>query len=282
MNRSFHAGFTLTCILSAQMAVAAGVEPNSVIVCRSPASIREIRTYHTGNAACHVDYFKDGATRTLWSASSDRAYCEARATALATKLARGNYKCSADGAASVDAPSQPAEPAKALAAPDLNETQIVAANQWLQLRVESLAKSQPIRSGPEAKRYSQKPDFLAPADLDADGKTDLAIAWSWSSFRCDGSYLTVLINDGTDAKPTYRPAEVQLPSNCGAKGWLPAVKEIKDRRIYLDLQQRYPGSNNVQRISATLRHDGTFTFFGTDGRPGSLASIEKALPMKYE
>jgi hypothetical protein len=118
--------------------------------------------------------------------------------------------------------------------------------------------------------------------LDGDGRTDLVLGWSWASFRCDGAYLAVLINDASDAKPTYRPAEVELPGNCGAKGWLASVKDVNARRIYIHLQQRYPGADNVQQISATIRHDGKFTFFDPTGRAGDLVEIEKALLKKSE
>ena len=143
-------------------------------------------------------------------------------------------------------------------------------------------KNQTAASEAETKRYSASPDFLAAADLDADGRTDLVLGWSWASFRCDGAYLAVLINDASDAKPEYRPAEVELPGNCGAKGWLASVKDVNARRIYIHLQQRYPGADNVQQISATIRHDGKFTFFDPTGRAGGLVEIEKALLKKSE
>jgi hypothetical protein len=287
MNRIYQVGPILGCIVFAASVAAAvtGPQPHSIIVCHSPVATREIRTYHTGNGGCRVDYLKDATTRTLWSASSDRGYCDSRVNALAATLARGNFSCDATGAASLDASPTTSgrdPPAASTDKSDLTQTQIGAANSWLQRRVDTLRKNQPVRSGPEAKQYSSKPDFLAASDLDADGKTDLVLGWSWGSFRCDGAYLTVLINDATDAQPTYRPAEVTLPGNCGAKGWASSVKDVKARRVFIDLQQRYPGANNVQHISATIRHDGTFTFFDPAGKAGTLVVIEKALPMKSE
>lgn len=287
MNRTIQTCVTLCYILLAPMtqAEAAVPQPHSIIVCHSPVATREIRTYHTGTSGCRVDYIKGDAARTLWSASSDRDYCTTRASALATTLERGNFSCKATGGESADAPPMPAGREVSATPADrsaLTQTQIGAANVWLQRRVESLRKNETVLSGPEAKQYSKKPDFLAAADLDADGRTDLILGWSWASFRCDGTYLTVLINDASDAEPSYRSAEVKLPGDCGAKGWASSVKDIKARRIYIDLQQRYPGADNVQHISATLRHDGAFTFFDPDGGSGSLAAIEKALPMKSE
>ncbi len=139
-----------------------------------------------------------------------------------------------------------------------------------------------MSDGPEAKRFSDKPDFLAAADVDADGRTDLVLGWGWASFRCDGTFLTVLLNDATDAQPSYRAAEAELPGNCGAKGWLASVQEAEAQRVVIRLQQRYPGSDNVQQVSASVNHDGRFTFFDPSGRPGSLVAIEKALPLKGE
>jgi len=270
MNRKYPAALAVGSILFAPMTPAAQMvsEPFSIITCQSHTTTREIRTSRIGTGGCRVDYLKDGAARVLWSASSDPRFCAMRASALAATLTHGNFSCTQAGARTDNS--------------GLTEAQIVAANLWLRQRVESLTKVQTVRSGPEAQRYSTKPDFLAAADLDADGNTDLVLGWSWASFRCDGTYLTVLINDASDEKPAYRPAEVQLPGDCGAKGWLSVVKDIKMRRIVIDLQQRYPGANNVQQISATLRHDGEFTFFGPGGRSGSLEAIEKALPTKSE
>ncbi len=44
-------------------------------------------------AICRVDYTKAGKTKTLWSSSSDRAYCTKKALSLVTKLIQGNYSC---------------------------------------------------------------------------------------------------------------------------------------------------------------------------------------------
>ena len=143
-------------------------------------------------------------------------------------------------------------------------------------------KHRPAPTGKDEHRYSGKPDFLAAADLDADGRTDLIIGWGWASYRCDGSFLSVLMNDGHDAAPVYRPAEVELPGDCGARGWLASVKEVRQRRIFIELKQRYPGVRNVQQISATVGHDGRFTFFDPAGRPARLDVIVKSIPMRIE
>ena len=272
MIEKIHAVFLVGCLSIASLVPAATTvaEPQSILLCHSPVATREIRIYHTGNGGCRVDYLKEGATRTLWSASSDHGYCQTRATALAATLARGNFTCDATDHMAANDKSP------------LTETQISAANQWLRQRVESLMKNQPAQSEAETKRYSASPDFLTAADVDADGRTDLVLGWNWATFRCDGANLTVLINDGSDLKPVYRPADIELPGNCGAKGWLASVKDVKAQRIYINLQQRFPGTDNVKKISATLRHDGTFTFFGPTGSMGSLAAIEKALSLQSE
>lgn len=44
---------------------------------------------------CRVDYTKDGATKTVYTSKSGRAYCAAKAALLVTNLARGNYSCRA-------------------------------------------------------------------------------------------------------------------------------------------------------------------------------------------
>lgn len=266
--------FSCMALASLAPAVSAPSAPQSVIVCRSPAATREIRIYHTEDGGCRVDYQKDNAARTLWRASGDHNYCDARANALAATLARGNFQCDAPGA-SASTPHQPAVDRS-----ELTEAQIGAANQWLRQRVASLMKNPATVSDADVKRYSASPDFLASADLDADGRTDLIVGWSWATFHCDGANLTVLINDASDAQPAYRAAEVALPGNCGAQGWLAAVKDVKARRIYIQLQQRYPGADTFEQISATMRHGGDFTFFGPTGAPGSLAAIEKALSLK--
>jgi hypothetical protein len=48
------------------------------------------------SGGCRVDYTKNGQTRTVWSSKSDYASCAAKAVALVTKLARGNYSCKPD------------------------------------------------------------------------------------------------------------------------------------------------------------------------------------------
>lgn len=282
LNR-WQAALLLCCAPWASNSPAQVAETQATRVCRSPVAQREIRIVDSGATGCRVDYVKDGATRTLWSAATDRHYCASRAEALAATLQRNHFRCEPAAATATLAPRSGVAAGEARPVPAtiaaLTASQIGAANQWLQQRVAALSKGQAVHTGPEARRYSVTPDFLTAADLDGDGRTDLVLGWGWASFRCDGTYLTVLINDASDAKPVYRPAEVQLPGDCGAKGWLSAVKDVQARRLLIELQQRYPGADNVQRISATLRHDGRFTFFDPAGKPGSLAAIEHSLPM---
>jgi hypothetical protein len=64
--------------------------------CTSGASTRLISIYRDGDERerrCHVDYTKGGATRTIWSATSDYASCVKQAVALVTKLSSSNYSC---------------------------------------------------------------------------------------------------------------------------------------------------------------------------------------------
>lgn len=110
------------------------------------------------------------------------------------------------------------------------------------------------------------------------------------SLRREGPRKESLANSPPPASPpptpgsgsAFRPAEVELPGNCGAKGWLAAVKDVQSRRIHIDLRQRYPGADNVQHITASVTHGGTFTFFGPGGAAASLSAIVASLPLKPE
>jgi hypothetical protein len=77
------------------------MESHEEFVCTS-GSVRKIVGIYNHTAlngerssrgACRVDYTKDGKTRTLWSSSSDHAYCTSKALSLVTKLIQGNYTC---------------------------------------------------------------------------------------------------------------------------------------------------------------------------------------------
>jgi hypothetical protein len=63
--------------------------------------------------ACRVDYTRAGKTTTLWSSTSDNAYCTSKALALVTKLVQGNYSCKpeaigqADGGESAEGVEKP-------------------------------------------------------------------------------------------------------------------------------------------------------------------------------
>jgi len=45
------------------------------------------------SGGCRVDYTKNGETRTVWASKSGYGYCAAKAIALVTRLAKGNYSC---------------------------------------------------------------------------------------------------------------------------------------------------------------------------------------------
>jgi hypothetical protein len=78
--------------------------------CTSGASTRLVSIYRTADegdlGSCRVEYTKDGATRTLWSASRGYAYCVKRAVELVTKLTQDNYSCAPS---TVDQPGSSAE-----------------------------------------------------------------------------------------------------------------------------------------------------------------------------
>ena len=89
----------------------AGAAAAEQFKCTSGASTRLVSIYRATDegdlGSCRVDYTKDGATRTLWSASRGYAYCVKRAVELVTKLTRDNYSCAPS---TVDQPApSPAE-----------------------------------------------------------------------------------------------------------------------------------------------------------------------------
>ena len=77
------------------------VESHEEFVCTSGPVRKIVGIYshsapngeRSARAACRVDYTKEGHTRTLWSSSSDNAYCTTKALALVTRLIQGNYTC---------------------------------------------------------------------------------------------------------------------------------------------------------------------------------------------
>jgi hypothetical protein len=63
-------------------------------ICRSSTEIREIKTYISENGpSCRVDYIKHGTTQTIWSSSTNRSYCDGKASNLAARLGAGNFSC---------------------------------------------------------------------------------------------------------------------------------------------------------------------------------------------
>jgi hypothetical protein len=73
----------------------APAETREEFVCTSGPISRIISISANGGdrAICRVDYTKGGKTKTLWSASSNRAYCTKKALSLVTKLIQDNYSC---------------------------------------------------------------------------------------------------------------------------------------------------------------------------------------------
>lgn len=79
-------------------------------VCVSPSTQRLISIYRADegrNAACRVDYTRDGKTQTLWTASHDYAYCVRKALSLVRTLSKDNFKCKPESE-----PTPPQSPAR--------------------------------------------------------------------------------------------------------------------------------------------------------------------------
>jgi hypothetical protein len=94
--------FSILCVSFAR--ASAGQEPtesHEEFVCSSGAVRKIVGIYNhaslngsrSARGACRVEYTSNGKTRTLWSSSSDHAYCTTKALALVTKLIQGNYTC---------------------------------------------------------------------------------------------------------------------------------------------------------------------------------------------
>jgi hypothetical protein len=99
----------IACVLGAGVssAPASSAQSESAherFVCKAGPSLRVISIYRdpAGDAAratgCHVDYTREGATRTVWSAStkSGYAYCVKKALSLVTTLTKDRYACTPD------------------------------------------------------------------------------------------------------------------------------------------------------------------------------------------
>jgi hypothetical protein len=76
------------------------MESHEEFVCTSGPERKIVSIYnHTAvngehaRGACRVDYTTAGKTRTLWSSTSDHAYCTRKALSLVTRLIQGKYTC---------------------------------------------------------------------------------------------------------------------------------------------------------------------------------------------
>jgi hypothetical protein len=76
------------------------LEAHEEFLCTSGQDKRVVSLYSRpaarGNrvpGACRVDYTRAGKTTTLWSSTTDNAYCTSKALSLVTKLVQGNYTC---------------------------------------------------------------------------------------------------------------------------------------------------------------------------------------------
>ena len=105
MNRNFLVQGALVCglVFAAGHAAVAQVIPHQDFVCVYGASRRIVSVFNLDSpvgsqqqGGCRVEYTKDGATTTLYTSKSGRAYCAAKAASLVTVLEKGNYSCRAE------------------------------------------------------------------------------------------------------------------------------------------------------------------------------------------
>jgi hypothetical protein len=78
----------------------AAQESHEEFVCTSGSERKVVSIYRGAAAsdkrvarACRVDYTRNGKTDTLWTSTSNRSYCTAKALALVTKFVESNYSC---------------------------------------------------------------------------------------------------------------------------------------------------------------------------------------------
>jgi hypothetical protein len=90
----------LSCVAAAGVASAeTPSEPQEQFTCTQGAVKRLISIYRdagqTSAAGCHVEYTKEGRSRTVWSATSKSGYpyCIKKALTLVTALTRSHYEC---------------------------------------------------------------------------------------------------------------------------------------------------------------------------------------------
>jgi hypothetical protein len=89
------------CLIAAVAGSAlAGEQPHEEFVCTSSSSTRIVSIFNRDESAgdrkiagCRVDYKKDGSTKTMWSSTTETAFCVAKALELVAKLRDGNFVC---------------------------------------------------------------------------------------------------------------------------------------------------------------------------------------------
>jgi hypothetical protein len=96
-------------------------EAHEEFVCTSGQDTRLVSLYSRPASkvnrvpgACRVDYTRAGKTTTLWSSTTDNAYCTSKALSLVTKLVQGNYSCKPEavGQAEGTEPPEGSEPSR--------------------------------------------------------------------------------------------------------------------------------------------------------------------------
>jgi hypothetical protein len=85
------------CVLaSATYAQDDAAESRESVICKSSNEVREINTYRSapgGAPGCRVEYIKNGANRTLWTSTTSRSYCDAKASSLVATLEADHFSC---------------------------------------------------------------------------------------------------------------------------------------------------------------------------------------------
>lgn len=116
MIRAFGSSVSVVAVLLAVECWAEnGSSSDDHVVCTGGGATREIAIRHDSSDrdACRVEYTKDGATSTVWSARHDRMYCSRNAEQLRQKLVAAGFSCRStvsDAASTAAAPPAPASP----------------------------------------------------------------------------------------------------------------------------------------------------------------------------
>jgi hypothetical protein len=86
-------------------------------ICTSGAVKRVVSVFNRNGdndkrklGGCRVDYTKDGKTKTVWSSTTERGYCAAKAASLVTNLVKGNFSCKAETQEQPDDIQPPTQP----------------------------------------------------------------------------------------------------------------------------------------------------------------------------